>query len=96
MSFNQPVEEKLEIRRKRLRYLAWHRGMRELDLILGPYVDRHVNGLAACEMDELEALFTVPDNTLFRWIAGQEPVPAEHDTSIMRNLISSAAWPQGR
>ena len=30
------------MRRRRLRYRAWHRGTREMDLILGPFADAHV------------------------------------------------------
>jgi antitoxin CptB len=89
MGFDQPVEEMHEIRKKRLRYQAWHRGMRELDLILGPYVDRNLTRLTGGDMDALEALFAVPDNELYRWICGQQPTPPEHDTPLMRNIISA-------
>ncbi len=90
MGFNQPVEEALEIRKKRLRFQAWHRGMRELDLILGPFADRNLGQLGEGDLDALEALFAVPDSELYRWICGQQPPPAEHDTALLRNIISSA------
>ena len=32
----------LERRRKRLRYGSWHRGMREVDLVLGRFADAHL------------------------------------------------------
>ncbi|MFZ1988738.1 MAG: succinate dehydrogenase assembly factor 2 [Alphaproteobacteria bacterium] len=96
MSFNQPVEEELEIRRKRLRYQAWHCGMRELDLILGAFVDRHAAALSAADMDALEALLHVPAATLYRWLAGQEAISPDHDTPVIHRVISSTARLQGQ
>jgi len=96
MGFNQSVEKELEIRRKRLRYQAWHCGMRELDLILGAFVDRRFAALTPADMDALEALFQVPPATLYRWLAGQEPTPPDHDTPLIRHIISAAAGPSGK
>ena len=38
--------EEIAIRRKRLRYRAWHRGTKEMDLILGPFADANVEKAA--------------------------------------------------
>jgi len=96
MGFNQPVEEALQIRKKRLRYQAWHCGMRELDLILGAFADCHASALSPADMDALEALFHVPAATLYRWLAGQEVVPPDHDTPVIHRVISSTARLQGK
>jgi len=64
-------------RRKRLRFRSWHRGTRELDLLLGPFADRHLDELSAVELGEYEALLTMPDPDVYDWILGQaEPPPA--------------------
>lgn len=64
-------------RRKRLRFRSWHRGTRELDLLLGPFADRHLDGLSAAELAEYEALLLMPDPDVYDWILGQaEPPPA--------------------
>ena len=96
MGFNQSVEEELEIRRKRLRYQAWHCGMRELDLILGTFVDAHVGALSGADMDALEGLFHVPAATLYRWLAGQEVLPPNYDTPLIQHVIRSTARPGGK
>jgi antitoxin CptB len=95
MSFDQPSSSG-EMRRKRLRFRAWHRGMRELDLILGKFVDRHLSGLSEEDLTELEGLLEIPDTTLYRWISGQEAVSAEHDTALFRRLIALAVAPTPR
>jgi len=95
MGFSQSVEETLQNRKKRLRFRAWHRGMRELDLILGPYVDGRIADLSPTDMDALETLFDVTDTELYSWICGRGAIPAEQDTPCLRDLISSAAAGRG-
>jgi hypothetical protein len=42
-------ENTLEIQRKRLKYLAEHRGIKEADILLGRFVDQNMAGFdAAC------------------------------------------------
>lgn len=77
-----------EARLRRIRYRAWHRGFREADLILGPFVDRHLTALDAGQLDRLETLFDQPDQDLYDWIIGRRPVPPEHDTDVFGLLRS--------
>ena len=48
--------EDIAIRRRRLRYRAWHRGTRELDLLLGPFADAELDSMEPAELDRFEAL----------------------------------------
>jgi antitoxin CptB len=67
-------------RLKRLRFRSWHRGTRELDLLLGPFADRHLDALTEAELAEYEALLLLPDPDVYDWILGQgEPPPAVAD-----------------
>lgn len=72
------------LRLKRLRMRAWHRGTKEMDLILGGFVDRHAETLADGELDALEALMEEPDQDLYRWVSGAEAVPARHRPMVER------------
>jgi antitoxin CptB len=78
--------EVLDERRRRLRYRAWHRGMREMDLVLGRFADSELAGLNDDEIAELETLMEVPDPELLGWILGQSSTPAQFDTPIFRRL----------
>ena len=69
-------ESVLDDRRKRLRFRAWHRGTREMDLVLGRFVDANAAALTDGEIETLEALMEVPDPELYLWIAGTADVPA--------------------
>jgi antitoxin CptB len=86
MTETTPIDD-LELLRRRLRYRAWHRGMREMDLVLGRFADAELARLNAGELAQLEALMQVPDPDLFDWIVGQASVPADLDTPVFRRLL---------
>ena len=75
-----------DIRLKRLKFRAWHRGFREADLILGPFADSHAESLTPDQLDELEALLEHPDQDIYEWIVEKTPAPAEVDGEIMRMI----------
>jgi antitoxin CptB len=79
---------RLDGRRKRLRFRAWHRGTREMDLVLGRFVDANVAALSDDEIDALEALMEAPDPELYLWIAGTTDVPANYDTALFRKIVA--------
>jgi antitoxin CptB len=75
-----------EARRRRLRYRAWHRGTREMDLVLGRFADAELPGLNERELAQFESLMELPDPDLFAWISGKEVAPAGIDTPLFRRL----------
>jgi antitoxin CptB len=80
--------EDISIRRRRLRYRAWHRGTREMDLVLGPFADAHLELFETPELDRLEALMDEEDTDLLKWVMGQEPVPANTDAELLGRIIA--------
>ena len=75
--------ETAEIRRKRLHFRSWHRGTRELDLVLGGFADRHLAGLTPEQLDRYESLIANPDPDIYQWVSGGWPVPAAYDNDVM-------------
>ena len=73
-------------RRKKLIFRAWHRGTREMDLLLGRFADEHVAAFSSGQIERLEALLEEGDPDLYNWATGREPIPAEVDTDVMRLL----------
>jgi antitoxin CptB len=78
--------EPLALRRKRLRFRSCHRGMKELDVLLGRFVERHLDNLTTAQLDRYESLIESPDPDLYRWILGRGAAPAIHDTDVMALL----------
>lgn len=75
-------------RRRRLKFRAWHRGMKEVDLILGRFADASVDGMSEEALAAFEALLDEPDPVLLAWVTGGEAVPADRDTDFLRRLIA--------
>jgi antitoxin CptB len=76
----------MDARRRRLRFRAWHRGMRELDLVLGRFADAAIAQLTPDDLIEFERLIEVPDRELLAWVTGELDVPGNYDTALFRRL----------
>jgi antitoxin CptB len=76
----------LDARRKRLLFRSWHRGIREMDLVLGGFADAHIADLSDAELDEYEIWLEVPDQQILTWVNGSQVAPAEIDTALFRRL----------
>jgi antitoxin CptB len=78
--------EGLSDRRKRLLFRCWHRGTREMDLILGRFADAHIATLTEAELDELERFGELPDPDLYAALSGAGPIPAEFADGIFKRI----------
>jgi antitoxin CptB len=76
----------LDARRRRLLFRSWHRGIREMDLVLGRFADANVGTLNDAELDEVETWLDIPDQQIFAWVSGQKPAPVDVDTPLFRRL----------
>jgi antitoxin CptB len=77
-----------EIRRRRLKFRVWHRGIREVDLILGRFADARLAEMSPEELDAFEALLDVPDQDVLAWVLGEMPIPPDRNTPFLRELIA--------
>jgi antitoxin CptB len=73
----------MDDRRKKLKFRAWRRGFREIDLILGGFADLRLADLDAAGLDAFEQLLDAPDQDVFAWITDQAPAPIEYDTPTL-------------
>jgi antitoxin CptB len=81
----------LDDRRKRLLFRCWHRGTREMDLILGRFADAEIANLADGELTQLEQLIEVPDPDLYAALTGKVPLAAEHANGLFERIKSFRA-----
>ena len=88
----EPREDQ-DIRRKRLRYHSWHRGTKELDLVLGQFGERHLPTMSVPDMDLYEAIINENEHDIYAWLAGREVVPPEHDNHIMKLILNFKITP---
>ena len=78
----------LDDRRKRLLFRCWHRGTREMDLILGRFADAEIGTLTDQEIAQLEQLIEVPDPDLYAALTGSVPPAAEYATRLFDRIKS--------
>jgi antitoxin CptB len=94
---NEPQPTDSEIRKRRLLFRAWHRGTREMDLLLGRFADSEVGRLNEGEMAAFEKLLDAPEPDIYHWIMGTMPAPDEYDAALMRKIhqfhLGSASLP---
>ncbi|MGB6445600.1 MAG: succinate dehydrogenase assembly factor 2 [Xanthobacteraceae bacterium] len=79
--------EGLDVRRRKLLFRAWRRGVREMDLIVGRFADVYIDKFDEPALDHFERLIEVPNTELYAWVTGDETGPPEHDNAVLRQLI---------
>jgi antitoxin CptB len=82
------IDEAPKARLKRLKMRSWRRGTKEMDLILGPFADAHLAGMAEADLITYDALLDENDQDLYPWISGQSTPPV--DLRAMLEIISNA------
>ncbi len=78
----------MDDRRKKLRFRSWHRGMKEVDLILGRFADAHLPKMSNEELDQFEDLLACSDQSLYGWFNGKNSLPQKYDNDVMRLLMN--------
>lgn len=76
----------LDLRRRKALFRSWHRGTREMDLVLGRFADAEIDRLGDDEMDDYELLMEAPDRDLFQWLTGEAETPGNYDTPVFRRI----------
>jgi antitoxin CptB len=89
MTGTQRSSEGLDARRRKLLFRSWHRGMREMDLILGTFADAEIDALTGDEIDQYEMLLEIPDTEFFPMVTGERLVPPDLDCTVLQKILAS-------
>lgn len=84
MNDNQP--DSMELRTRRARYRAEHRGTKEADLVVGGFFARHHQDFDEAAMAWFEIILQEQDVDILAWAFGTAPVPAHLDNAWMQAL----------
>ena len=85
----------LDERRKRLLFRCWHRGTREMDLILGRFADAEIAGLSDEEIAGLEHLIEGSDPDLYAALIGNGPLATEYGGELFDRIKAFRAVDRG-
>ena len=78
--------EGLDERRKRLLFRSWHRGTREMDLIMGRFADANIGALSDAELDAFGGPHRRAGTRALCLDYRRRPVAPEHDTALFHRL----------
>lgn len=81
------TEDLLDERRRKLKFRAWRRGFREMDLLMGSFADAHIATLDEAELTEFERLLSTPDWEVYAWLIGQKTVPGNYQSPLLTRMM---------
>lgn len=81
------MSETRETAIKRLRMRSWRRGIKEMDLILGGFADRGLDGLSNDELVLYDEMLEENDHDLYQWSSGQSPAPQAYAELLDKVLM---------
>ncbi|WP_137931013.1 succinate dehydrogenase assembly factor 2 [Mesorhizobium comanense] len=89
MTGTKRSSEGLDAHRRKLLFRSWHRGMREMDLILGTFADAEIGNLTAGEIEQYEKLLDISDTDFLPLVTGERPVPPDIDCAVLQKILAS-------
>ena len=78
-----------EILKKQIIYRSMHRGTKELDLLLGNFVKRHIDEFNNTELKDLEKLLFMEDQVIYNWYFKKDsnnPMPNSKVSAMLKNF----------
>jgi antitoxin CptB len=74
--------------RRKLRFRAWRRGFREMDLLMGSFADAEIAAMNDTDLAEFERLLATPDWEVFAWVTGKSEVPENYASPVLDRLLA--------
>ena len=78
----------LELTRKRLLWRAHHRGIREMDLVMGGFATDNLKNMSEAELAQFSILLDIPDQELLAWLTDQETVPPNMASTMLAKMLA--------
>ena len=69
------ADEDIENKRRRLIFRSGHRGIKEMDLVMGSFAAAHVPDFTVAELGEYDELLCNSDPDLYNWVSLKEDAP---------------------
>jgi antitoxin CptB len=67
----------------KLRFLSWHRGTKENDLILGSFADKTLLSMSEQDLEIFEQFLQEADGDIFAWITHDKEPPSPYKPLIL-------------
>jgi antitoxin CptB len=90
------MSDRLTVQERARRKLLWrakHRGMKEMDLMLGTYASQHLDHMTADELVEFAEILDTSDAQLSDWLTNKSPTPKSFQTEMFANIKKQSFVP---
>ena len=78
-----------EILKKQIIYRSMHRGTKEMDLLLGNFVKKHIDKLDSNELKDLDKLLFIEDEVIYKWYFENNSnniIPSTKVSAMLKNF----------
>ena len=75
----------ISILKKKIIYIAQHRGIKEMDILLSEFVKKYLDELTSIELNDLYEFLQHNDNNIFDWYNNKISLPSNSITSRLKN-----------
>jgi len=78
-----------EILKKKIIYRSTHRGTKEMDLLLGNFVNKYIDSLNDDDLKDLDFLISIKDEIIHKWYFDNDPIediPNTKISSLLKNF----------
>jgi len=79
--------DETEVLRRKLRFRAWHRGTREMDLLMGQFADAHLNDFNAEELAQFSDMLSENDPDIYDWYCGISVPPVNMMSRALQKFL---------
>lgn len=77
-----------ETLRKRLLWRATHRGIKEMDIMVGGFATARLGTMSEVELHQFAAILELPDQDLLSWATRQSEVPDAVRSPMLLAILS--------
>lgn len=82
------ISQNIETIRKRLLWRATHRGIKEMDIIVGGFATARLAAMDEATLVEFSEVLELPDQHLLSWVTNQEAVPENLRQPLLLALLA--------
>ena len=79
----------LETYKKKIIYKASHRGSKEMDILLGNFINKHIELFNENELHHFDLLLDCDDDDIYQWILGKKDIPSRYQNRVFSLLLNS-------
>ena len=79
----------LETYKKKIIYKASHRGSKEMDILLGNFINKYIDLFNENELQQFDLILDNDDDDIYQWILGKSDIPNKYQNRVLFLLLNN-------